>query len=65
MGSLWLEASGETDPINQREERCVYPEGFTVIEDADIRKRNFLLQRGEAGTSLFKKGFSSSWKCIH
>lgn len=27
-------------PGNKGEERCVYPEGFAVAEDADIRRQN-------------------------
>lgn len=32
----------------------MYPEGFTVLEDADIREQNFVLLRGETGTSVLK-----------
>lgn len=46
---------GRSTPLmasNQREERHVHPEGFTVLEIAGIRKQNCILLSGEAGRSM-------------
>lgn len=43
-----------SQPVSWREERCVYLGGFTVAQDTDIVKQNFVLLRREAGTSVFR-----------